>query len=416
MRFNIPLLYVVKISKWFMLTMPVIFLFYRENGLGTRELFILKAVYAVSIVIMEVPSGYFGDMWGRRKSLIAGSVLGFLGFALYCFSNGFYGFLVCEVILGVGQSFISGSDSALLYDTLLEENRGDEYLGIEGKMVSVGNFAEAVAAPVGVLLAAMSLRTTFCFQALTAFTAVPAAFFLVEPARRKTGDARSFSHIFKIIRYALKENHALKWNIAFSSVIGTATLTMAWFVQPYLVFLAIPLGLYGVIIPLLNLSVGTVSMFAQKIERRVGRSEMILLITPLVSCGYFFLGYFEAAWAMVFLFLFYGVRGVATPVLRNRVNEITPSEVRATVLSVRSLIIRLAFFILGPFLGWHADRAGLPATLIAGGALFLVPGVVSALFVVLGAGRSVLHGAAEAVSPAPSMPRVRERSPGGLKS
>ena len=95
---------------------------------------------------------------------------------------------------------------------------------------------------------------------------------------------------------------------------------------------------------------------------------------------------------LVFLLLFYAVRGIATPVLRNQINEITPSDIRATVLSVRSLIIRLSFSLLGPFLGWHADRSGLPDSLVIAGLLFLAGGVASALLIMRVGGRVECRG------------------------
>ncbi len=381
-RSNILRLYVIKLSKWLMLTMPIVFLFYRENGLATHDLFLLKAVYSAAIVCLEIPSGYFGDIWGRKRSLVLGSVLGFIGFALYCVSTGFWGFLACEIILGIGQSFISGSDSALLYDTLQEAKKEKEYLKIEGRLISAGNFAEAIAAPLGVLIAAISLRTTFFFQAAVAFSAIPAALTLFEPTRREMTGTTSFKQILRIVRYALFENQGLQATIVYSSVIGTATLTMAWFVQPYFVFLALPLALYGILIPLLNLTAGVTSMHAYKIEKRLGRENTILFIAMGIASGYLCLGLFNTMWALFFLLLFYIIRGIATPILKNHINEITPSEIRATVLSIRSLIIRLAFVILGPFLGWFADRAGLQSTLVTGAGIFLVTGVLAAMFLI----------------------------------
>jgi len=376
---NIYKLYIIKISKWLMLTMPIVFLFYRENGLGTQELFLLKAVYSISIVIMEVPSGYFGDMWGRKKSLVLGSCLGFLGFSLYSVSSGFWGFVVCEIVLGVGQSFISGSDSAILYDTLLWADKEKQYLKIEGRLISLGNFAEAIAAPIGVLLAVISLRTTFYCQALVAFSAIPAALYLFEPHKVKNCDRKGMGHIFTIINYALVQNRALKWNIIFSSVMGTATLTMAWFVQPYLVFLSIPLALYGVIIPVLNMTTGITAMHAHRLEKKLGMTRTIFFIAASIGCGYVLLGFFHTAWGVLFLCLFYVFRGIATPVLRNYINEITPSEIRATVLSVRSLAIRLSFVFVGPVIGWQADVVGVPLTLYVSGGLFLIAGIGAAL-------------------------------------
>jgi MFS family permease len=378
---NILRLYIIKLSKWLMLTMPIVFLFYKENGLVTRDLFLLKAIYSFAIVLFEVPSGYFGDIFGRKCSLVLGSVLGFVGFALYCVSTGFWGFLICEVTLGIGMSFISGSDSALLYDTLQAAKKEKDYLKIEGRLISAGNFAEAVAAPLGVLIAVMGLRTPFYFQTVIAFIAIPAALTLIEPGQGRRGQS-GFQEIFKIVRFAMKEHRGLQSTILYSSVIGTATLTMAWFVQPYFVFLSLPLVFYGVVIPLLNLTTGFVSMQAYRVEKWLGREATILFIALGIASGYFLLGISRGLGALAFLFLFYIIRGLATPILKNQINEITPSSIRATVLSIRNLIIRLAFAILGPFLGFQADRSGLPGALVLGAVFFLITGGVSAFYLI----------------------------------
>lgn len=377
---NIIQLYIIKLSKWLMLTMPVVFLFYRENGLGTQELFILKAVYSVSIMALEIPSGYFGDMWGRKTSLVTGSVLGFIGFAIYCVSSGFYSFLAAEVILGIGQSFISGSDSAMLYDTLLEAEKEKDYLKTEGRLISFGNYAEAVAAPIGVMLAAASLRTPYYFQAAVAFTAIPAALALKEPTRRKMKEVKNAGNMLCIFRYAFLTNRALSWSITFSAVIGTATLTMAWMIQPLFVSLSVPLALYGIVIPLLNLTAGTVSMYAHLLEKSLGRRGTVIIIAAGISSTYLILGLLQSMWAICLLFLFYIIRGIATPVLRNHINRSTPSEIRATVLSIRSMIIRLIFATLGPVAGWYADRSGLSSSLGAAGLLFMATGACSAFY------------------------------------
>ena len=80
MRHNILALYIIKVSKWFSLVMPIIVLFYEKHGLGMQEVFILKSVYSVAAVALEIPSGYLADVWGRRKCLIAGCMLFFLGY------------------------------------------------------------------------------------------------------------------------------------------------------------------------------------------------------------------------------------------------------------------------------------------------------------------------------------------------
>lgn len=376
---NIPQLYIIKLSKWLMLTMPIVFLFYRENGLGTQELFVLKAVYSLAIVLLEIPSGYIGDIWGRKNSMIIGSVLGTVGFGVYCVSHGFYGFLIGEIILGVGQSFISGSDSALLYDSLIDAKKEHQYLKTEGRLITVGNYAEAIAAPVGVMLAAASFRTPYFFQTLIAFSAVPAAIMLKEPPRQKLASGNTKQHMGAIIVYAFMKNKPLRWNILASSITGAATLTMAWLVQPLFAYFSLPLAFYGIFIPALNLTTGTVSMYAHVVERKLGLSPTLFGIALGVPLMYLSIGWFNDTWALIFLFLFYIIRGVATPVLKNHINRVTPSEIRATILSFRSLIIRLAFVALGPTMGWYADQSGLSSAMIAGGLAFLTTGLITSL-------------------------------------
>ena len=106
--------------------------------------------------------------------MVLGTVFCFIGFALFSFSFGFWEFLLAEILLGVGNSFISGSDSAILYDSLLQSKQTNQYTKIEGNY-SIGNFAEAGAGILGGFLAEMSLRYPWYVQAAVAALAIPFA-------------------------------------------------------------------------------------------------------------------------------------------------------------------------------------------------------------------------------------------------
>ena len=166
---NIWKLYIIKASKWMTLFMPVIWLFYEENDLAISDLFLIQAIYSVTIALIEIPSGYVADVLGRKNSLIVGTFFGFLGIIIYAFSFGFDGFLIAALCLGIGQSFTSGSDTALMYDTLVQLNRTDDFIKLEGRTISMGNFAEAMAFVIGGFLAEVSLRTPFYYQVGIAF-------------------------------------------------------------------------------------------------------------------------------------------------------------------------------------------------------------------------------------------------------
>lgn len=367
----------MKIASWFMLVMPIAAIFYKENGLSIKEMFVLQSIFSISIVVLEVPSGYIADVFGYKKTLIAGAVLGFLGYSIYSISYGFVGFMIAEIVLGIGNSLISGADSALLYDSLLDCNKQNEYLKYEGRMLSAGNFSESVAGIFGGLLAALSIRYPYYFQASVAFFAIPAAITLIEPCSSKNRIEASWSQIFRIIRYSFIDEPRLCWNIILSSLIGTATLSMAWFVQPWLLRANVDLKLFGIVWTILNLLVGVSAMFAYRVKRSVGRRRLIVIFTLLLVLGYVLTGCIFNLWGLSFLVLFYIARGLAEPVLKDDVNQIASSETRATVLSVRNFSCRIMFAIWGPFVGWIADKWCLTDALVISGCILFVVGLYS---------------------------------------
>ena len=95
--------------------MPIIVLFYEENGLSLHEIFILKSIYSVILVSLDIPTGYLADAWGRKNCLLTGCIIAFFGFVWYSFSATFSAFFIAEILLGTGQILVSGADSALLY-------------------------------------------------------------------------------------------------------------------------------------------------------------------------------------------------------------------------------------------------------------------------------------------------------------
>ncbi|SHO48939.1 MFS transporter [Desulfopila aestuarii] len=378
---NIYYLYLIKLSKWFMLIMPVVALFYNANGLDEFDIYLLQAIYSLGVACMEIPSGYMADMIGRRTSLILGSVLGTLGFVLYSVSSSFGHFLIAEIILGLGGSFISGSDSALLYDSLAETGDQNRYLQYEGRITALGNLAETTAAICGGLIAAMiSYRAVYGAQALIAAIAIPASLLLVEPQREKLATQPSFSQIIRICHQSLFINLKLSAAILLSSVIGTSTLCMAWTCQVYFVHKGLDETAITPIWVILNLIVAIVSAYSHKLISTIGNSMAILLIILLIPAGYILLGATSLIPGLITLSAFYFIRGYATPLLKDLTNMYCDSTIRATVLSIRSLLIRLGFAALGPMIGIGSRHASLSLSLICTGSVLLILAIIAAIF------------------------------------
>ncbi len=356
---NIWKLFVIKGALWFMIIMPIIVLFFQDNGLSLQSIMILQASYSLSVGLMEIPSGYAADILGRRKTLILGCILAFLGFSLFSISYNFWWFLAAEVLLGLGNSFISGADTALMYDSLLEVEAEDKFLKYEGRSISIGNFSEAAAGILGGFLAAISFRYPAYAQVIVAFLAIPFAISLKEPSTHKNRLKSTWKSIFKVVHFSLIEHKHLRTHIIYSSVIGVSTLMMAWLAQPFLKDIGINMKNYGLVWALLNIIVGIFAFRAHYIEKRFTELTSLYLIGFITVSTYFFIGTHMSYLSLLILFLFYANRGYATPLLRKYINRYAESNVRATVMSVRSFIIRISFAIIAPFVGWIADNHNL---------------------------------------------------------
>jgi MFS family permease len=368
---NINALYVIKVSKWFNLVMPIVVLFYKGQGMGMHEVFILKAVYSIAIVALEIPSGYMADIWGKKKTLLFGSILVALGFSVYSVSYGFMAFVFAEIVLGAGQSFISGADSAMLYDSLLVEKKENQYTRQEGRITSAGNFAEAIAGVIGGFIATFGLRLPFFFQAAIAFSAIPASLALVEPAIHKSEYIHSINKLLQFIRHSFVHNTNLRVAVLLSALTGTATLTFAWLAQPFLEKINMPVIGFGITWTLLNLTVGFASAFSYKLEKFLTRPKIIVTIILLISLGFIFSGVTISVVGLAFLFLFYIFRGLASPILKTYVNDYTPSGTRATILSIRDFVIRINFAAIGPLLGYMTDNLSLSSAFMIAGVIYL---------------------------------------------
>ncbi|MDP2932906.1 MAG: MFS transporter [bacterium] len=375
---NIWKMYLISGMRLFMVAMPVIVLFYKENGLSITQILLLQSFFSISMLLLEVPSGYFSDRFGRKTAIVVGLIGAFAGWVMYSLSYGFWGFLAAELVMGAGSSFISGADSALIYDTLIADKREKSYKKIEGRNLATANFSEGIAAVIGGFLALISLRFPIYIETVIVFLTIPVALALKEPPRHAAdssgGNIRS---LFKILKFSLHEHGEVKWLMIYSAVVAASTMVMVWFVQPFLQLVNWPLALFGVAWAALNISTGLFSVAAARIEEILGRRRSLVSLIALTALGCFLLAFFQSWWALGLFFIFNFVRGVNNPVLLDYINRLIPSESRATILSVKALLARLIFAIFGPVIGFISDSYSLKTAFLWSGVIFLTLGSVA---------------------------------------
>jgi len=68
--------------------LPVFFLFFSQH-LSLEQVLQLEALYYLSVVLLEVPSGYFSDAIGRRPTLLISSIALALAYAVFLIGDNF---------------------------------------------------------------------------------------------------------------------------------------------------------------------------------------------------------------------------------------------------------------------------------------------------------------------------------------
>ena len=106
--------------RMFMISMPIIVIYWQNHGLLVRDIFVLQVIFSIAIVILEVPSGYFADRYGRKKAIVWGTITSTVGFLTYWLTPSFTGFAIAEILLALGSSFLSGSVEAMLNESIPE--------------------------------------------------------------------------------------------------------------------------------------------------------------------------------------------------------------------------------------------------------------------------------------------------------
>ncbi len=358
---------------WF--PIPTIILFYQSHGLDLEQAVWLKTILSLSILILEVPSGYIADKLGRKFCLVAGSAVWIVGWLCYCVGSSFTIFAIAEILAGVAGSLISGANTALVYDTLLQLGKESDYRSIEGRLVAVAGVSEALCGLVGAAVAEINLAYPFYLQTACLVVYFCVALTLIEPkqARIIVSD-RGITNLKSIIVDVFIKRPSLRWLILLSGTFATASFLMVWLSQGYLEQIDFPIVAMGVAWAVFHLLMSVASFNASAIETAWGMRKTVLILVLSVVVAYILLGSISNIWGIGLIAIIYMVRGLCSPLILNLINQQIPSNIRATVLSLNSFTFRLGFAIVAPIVGAITSSYSLSLGLFVGGWFFLIAG------------------------------------------
>lgn len=337
----------------------IVTLFWIQNlGLSMTQVFWLQAAFGLFTALFEFPGGYVSDRIGYRNAMLVASALSVLGWLVQGLAVGFWSILPAEVLLAAAFSLTSGTDAALLYESLLELGDEPAFARWFGRSRSLGAIAEGTAALVAGLLFVVSPRLPFFLQAAVWGLNTALVWLLLEPARVKEIRHDAWTHVTELVRFVAIESPALRQAIIAGLALGLSTFAPVWIIAIYAEDQGVPIAWIGPMWAVANYCVAIGSWRSHSLSGRLGTRRTLVLCTAMIALGFLGLGLSTAVWAFAFYYPICFARGLNGPILGHVQQRLIPSSDRATLLSVQSLLFRGSFFVIGPALGFALDEAG----------------------------------------------------------
>ena len=337
-------------------------LLFADAGLTTGQISTLFVLWSVVSFTFEVPSGAWADTWSRRRLYALGAFLTAAGFGAWTLWPAYPGFALGFVLWGLGGALASGALEALVYDELVAAGAAGRYARIAGRSGTVAILAMLVAtllaSPVYVwggypLVGALSV-------VVAATAGVIALGFTETPRAEEVDEYGGVSGYLATLRAGLREvrvSRRVGWAVLIAALVyGLSAL------DEYLPLVTrangVPTELAPLLFALPALAMAVGSAVAGR-WARVGPVRLglaLALAAVLLAAG----GFSGHVAGMLPVGVAFGLLQFAMVITETRLQEATPSAVRATVLSVSGFAAEIFAVLLYAFFGLGAGAAAVP--------------------------------------------------------
>ena len=344
--------YVFAFHSYFWL--PIFFLYFLEH-MPLAQAIQLSSIYYFAVVLLEIPSGYFSDRFGRRLTLLLAEGALVAAYTTFYFADTFTTFAIAQILLAFGIACNSGTDTALLYDTLASLDQTDQYPQREAVATRNNFLGTGIAAPLGGLLALIDLKYAYLASAIFSVGSLVLVLFMCEPTQHQRASAPpSLITQLKVCARALN-NRFLAWLFLFYVVMTILNHIPYEFCQPYInaaldqiEYFANPdtdyttflLGVYTLAVMLIAAFFASKSIALERLLRLPG---ILLTATALQTLLIVLMAFILHPLVAVLLLMRSVPRALMTAPLNAAIAPRIDTAQRATYLSVQSLVGRLAF-------------------------------------------------------------------------
>ncbi|MDO8468923.1 MAG: MFS transporter, partial [Candidatus Peribacter sp.] len=359
LRANIWKLYLMNGLQESLLIVGVLFPFLQANGITTQQFFLLQGTHSIMFLLLQIPSGYLSDQWGRKNTLIVAALASIIGMFLFAIGTAFWQFLLAEALLAVWSAFQSGTIEALMYESLANGSGETNYRVMIGNlMVFSWGSQMTMSLIAGTLAALLGLRAVAWLTLPFMIGAFFVALTLREPIRHRLRETQHLKTMFRIAGKALS-NVPLRTVIILSSTLSAMTFAMVWFTQTFQQMVHFPLRFFGVPNAIALLLGILVSQITSRLMHRMDDRLLYMGIVAVVVLCFFWLSAVHGMIGIAILLLGRASYGAIRPLVTDLVSKMTTTETRATVLSLNGFAEKLFFGIASPFIGYLADLYSL---------------------------------------------------------
>ncbi len=354
-------------------------LFWEQRGMTVLMVVLCEIIYAVSIVIFEIPTGVFADKYGRKTLLVFGAVLSMFEFIILLFANHFWTFALVVFLAGISSACTSGAWNALLYDSLLTVKKQTSFEKIVGRMNSLDLIASLLAALSGSVLAKyFGFEFNYIVSAASMFLGLVLTILLKEPSRNRHQGTNEGKKGFFIV-YVQKSISFYKTSPRVVSIITQAMGIAACityldeFWQLYLDEIGYSVLFFGLFSACISLARIPGNLLAAYLLTYFKAQSIIHFILGISTIGFFMTAIFPGIIGIIMIIFIFLASGVIDPVVTGYLHHHGNSEIRATIESIQSLFESIITFTVGIGFGIISSSFS-----ILSGFIFL--GAISCLF------------------------------------
>lgn len=350
---NITKFYLFRFLGGLELTISIFVLFLLANNLSMTQVMILETIFIAFVLMLEVPSGAFADIFGRKNSLAISMLTASIGFIIFGIGSNFWVFLVAQIFVAFTWAFLSGADSAIVYDTLKEIKKERHYAKIFGK----GNSIELVtyaftSLASGALAMYLGYRPLFFMTSGVFFMGAMIALSFREPPIHKRLSNHYIEHLKEAARFSW--NHKIVRNLIIYYGFFAAVGHLTWFVlQPF--YGAFPGFIIGLAVFIYFMGAAFGNFSGDYLIRKFSERQLLFGLLLVAAGSYILIFFISKLLALALIALASFTCGARDIFVNKEINFHTDSHHRATVVSVQSMSKSLMYAVIAPLIGLFTD-------------------------------------------------------------